>query len=744
MALHSRSKLERQKMTMKTPPEFLKSFANRIARKILSKDGFEALRLLRQTGLLVPLSAAPAQLWHGIGADLKGQASSTGPADLDRVGIWERRNENGQTSFVRSKEAVRDWGLWANLGRIPPKKAKKRIVFVGESVARGFLYDPLFTPAAALESILQSQMGKDAIEVIDLARTNLGFEVADLAISALLLDPDLVIIFSGNNWDKSAPKSADISSVDSVLREQGIRGMKSLVEEELRQHVTALVKGVSQVYRDRNIPLVWIIPEFNLGDWRDQATNAPYLVEGGNDEWITLRTAAEQALGESNFQLAAKLAGRMVEIDHAVCVTPLYILAECSRKMGDWENTRHYLEMARDAVIWDTSKNAAPRTYAATEKALREEVTNLSDWLVDLPRIFKEYLQGEVPDRRLFVDYCHLTSEGIEVAMAAAASSVLQAFNGGNVSWRSLMGKCPMPALEVEAETAFLAAVHNAHWWQTPELVEHYCLRAAAASPKIASVMRNYLDLQSRRTPMLMCRATEEISGLGSPLMQHYLLRFNYQRLDVVLLDGIVSALKSLGIDAQKQLDQLRREEHSVTRRDINLLDYYYCTEGMQQQEVMWTVPHLAEYLSHKHNHYYKAYWLESRFVFVSEANHAVRLRLTCRVPHPGTGAETVSVQVNGRLAGEMQMGRDWEAWDITIPAAAVCSGLNKVTVRWPVPEFAGLRLLDQVGLDLQERMYPEFFCVFGEIHSFVACDAEKTALGYAGAERELSTVGTT
>jgi len=726
---------------MKTPSESLKSFANRVAQLALSEDGSQAVRLLRQAGLLAPICSAPAPLWHGLGADLKDQTNS-GPTNPDKVGIWERRVENGQTYFVRSKETVNDWGYWANLGRISPKQGKKRVVFIGESVARGFLYDPLYTPAMALEHILQSRLGKDQIEVVDLARTNLGFEVGNLAISALHLNPDLVIIFSGNNWDKSAPRSSDIPAVDTVLREQGIPGMKNLVENELSQHVTSLVRQVSQVYKNANIPLVWIIPEFNLGDWREQTTNAPYLVEDHNQRWIDLREKAEQAVRDGDFDRGAELAGNMVELDHACCVTPLYILAECCHGKCDLEGRRRYLEMARDAVIWDTSKNAAPRTYSATEKALRAEVPQNSCYLVDLPKLFKDYLQGEVPDRRLFVDYCHLTSEGIQVAMAATASNVLQALESADIPWRSLMGECVLPSPEVEAETAFLAAVHNAHWWQAPELVQHYCTRALESSSAIARVMTNFLDLQTRRTPMLMCRATEELAGLGSPLIQHYLLRFNYQRLDTVLLEAVAVSLKKLGLDVQERLLRLRCQEHSVSKRDTNLLDYYYCTEGLQQQEIMWIVTHLADYLTHKSNHYYKAYWLESRFVFVGEANHAVRLQFTCRLPHPVVADNCVSLRINEIPVGQMAVGRDWETWDITVPGEVIQNGTNQVVVRWPIPLPAGKKQLEQVALDLLDKMYPEFFCVFGEIHSFTASDGQKTRRFHAEAEPELSAVG--
>ena len=45
---------------------------------------------------------------------------------------------------------------------------------------------------------------KDKVEVIDLARTNLGYEVRELALAALQLEPDIAIVFAGNNWGSLA------------------------------------------------------------------------------------------------------------------------------------------------------------------------------------------------------------------------------------------------------------------------------------------------------------------------------------------------------------------------------------------------------------------------------------------------------------------------------------------------------------------------------------------------------------
>ncbi len=721
---------------MERPPESLKSLANRIASLAQTEGTGQLVRLLQLSGFM----ADPGNNTGGISDPAEASDLQMPPLNPDHVGIWERKVELGKACFVRRLEMMPEWHYWANLGRIEAKGTKRRVVLIGESVARGYLYDPEFTPALALELILKSQFGEDEIEVIDLARTNLGYMVRDVAIGALQLEPDLVIVFAGNNWGLNFPGPSEIVEINEALLQDGIAGVKRASEAQIARNARRIVRDVATAYENHGVPLVWMIPEFNLGDWRDPITNAPHLRDGLNQEWLVLLEEAQRALRDQEWSRARELGQRMVEIDQGVCVAGLYILAECCQRVQDVDGERKYLELARDAVCWDLSRQVMPRTYAVTQRTLREEAGKYQNQIVDLPLVFKEYLNEEIPGRRLIIDYCHLTTEGIQVAMAAAAACVLRALKGVEVPWYALVSEHIAPPPEIEAEAQFLAAIHNAHWFQSYDLAHYYCARALKLSPHVAALMINYMELQTQPlVPDLMSGSEEHISKLGSSLMHQYLLTKNEKRFDRLLLDAIVAALEEVGIDAREQLDHLRREEHSVTLSERNLLDYYYCSAVNQPQELAWLLEPAHRKYQPNNPAYYKAYWPESKFIFVGEAGCPVRLGLVCRLPAPA--AASISVELNRKPLLEIAVTRAWSTWEINLAGTDVHDGLNEIAIRWPIPEFSSDKELERVRSKLYERELSEFYPIFGEIHSFTAGDGREISSGLPATQQELATV---
>lgn len=664
------------------------------------------------------------------------------PKQSRHIGIWERKTENGRTSFVRRLEAMDTWHFWANIGRIPAKGSKLRVVLIGESVARGYIYDPSFTPAMALQLILDEQFGTDQIEVIDLARTNLGYEVKNLALAALQLEPDIAIIFAGNNWGFSQPAITDISEIDQAIAAEGMAGVKRVCDEYIERTVRVMAAEIAAEYKNSGVPLIWMVPEFNLADWRQPFTNAPYLPGNGNLEWIESLKEARQALSDGDLVRAEQLAARVVELDQGTCSAGYYVLAECRHLANDSCGERKYLELARDAQSWDFSVSFIPKPYAIAQQALREELPKHDCQVVDLPSVFKQYLNGEIPGMRLFVDYCHLTSEGMRVAMSAAASCVLRTLRGVEESWSALVSEQVAPPATIEAEAFFLAAIHSAHLYQRYEMVHHYCTRALRYSPHIAEIMLNYIELQLvNKAPLRMSAAEQEIFRLGSPLLHRYLFqKHNEKWLDAVLLTAMANALDAAGFPGRERLERLYREEHSTRAGAVNLLDPFYCQSADQPQEfesLRW--PHLRV---NSDPHYFRAYWPESRLVFVGKAGFAVNLSLTCRLPKLSVAEGKISIGCNGKPQVEIAIDKQWASWNIAIAGGTVRDGLNEVEVRWPMPDFRTAEALSEVLPRLCRKKYPEYYPLFGEIHSFTATDGSKvsTSLPTVQVESSLAT----
>lgn len=87
--------------------------------------------------------------------------------------------------------------------------------------------------------------------------------------------------------------------------------------------------------------------------------------------------------------------------------------------------------------------NVGPRCSWAVQDGLRQLAGQHRVAVIDLPRVLGEWVNGAFPDRRLFMDYCHLTAEGLRVAMAAIAEALLRPDVA--VSWREILGRVSSP-----------------------------------------------------------------------------------------------------------------------------------------------------------------------------------------------------------------------------------------------------------------------------------------------------------
>src|SRR4029077_1961023 len=109
-----------------------------------------------------------------------------------------------------------------------------------------------------------------------------------------------------------------------------VPGLKRLAEQRLAE-ISRNVIGQMAAPRG---PLVWVLPEFNLGDWRDPITNAPYLLQETNWSWIQCYRKAADALARCDYQAASMLAAELLELDGGASNASFCVLAECAKKTG--------------------------------------------------------------------------------------------------------------------------------------------------------------------------------------------------------------------------------------------------------------------------------------------------------------------------------------------------------------------------------------------------------------------------
>jgi hypothetical protein len=674
-----------------------KIMAGRLAELFESAEGERILRLITQ--LSAPRAGSLTQ-------EPKQPADETGKL---RVGTWEATDESSGRSFVRVS-TVEPWHLWANVQKIPPKGRRRRVVLVGESVARGLLFDPHFTPAQALQQMMNAACGSSKVEVVDLARTDLSHEQLHVLINqALHLEPDAFVVFCGNNWNPLAqPSEEQLLDIASAVRETGTwRGVKELCEQFLVTKAKETLRLLQDISSVHGIPVVFVLPEFNLADWQTDCDSPPLLDAEQTQAWFSVRCEAERLLQGDEWQKAEPLAQRLLQLDEGTTAAGPNILAEVARKRGDHEAATKFLEMARDATVcWPFRQT--PRCFSVVQQSIREGAAAHGIQLVDLPREFTRRQGGKAAGRTLFLDYCHLTLQGIRIAMALTAETLLPLLKFPAKVSKELAQVDLNVSAGVNAGAHFLAAVHSANWGQRMDVVRHHVRTALQLDRGIANMMQLFLDLHIRRVPSGLCRSFDELCQLQSipAMIAFYNDSAEQKFLNLNLIAAIGEELETADIPVRDEVKRLLIKEHSVKKRGINLVNGLYSTGSF------------ARSLVDLRPEFYKATARNTLFPLVCDKPEALNFALTMKAPNTGPD-QTISLHLNGSLVAELPATDRWTTANVTAAAGMVQRGLNQVEIRWPIPVWSGEQQREHVAACLESGEVVEITPMFGLIHSF-------------------------
>lgn len=642
------------------------------------------------------------------------------------ISIWQPRQIDGETVFVRpDPHPLGDHHAAVKVLRPKRSLLPLRVALFGESVAAGYLYAPHLTPAQVLAAQLRAAGGADNFEVIDLARTNetLG-SLAETVRTSLQINPDVLVLFAGNNWNlletpevsPYAPSVAARQRYGLALREAGIAGPIALAAARLRQSAEAALGAIAEIARAVHIPVVVVIPEVNLLDW--ETRQPPVWLRGeGTARWHALYAEAAERLDQGEFTTALSSIHAMRDLDGDACASTWRLLARAYLGLGSLEEARQACLAEIDAARYATLATlSAPQATTAARELLREEARRHGFLALDLRRTFAEHTGSPLPDRRLFLDYCHLTLEGIQVAMAAVAAQVLNlsgVLDEEVEDWQHLLADSSIFP-EAEATALFGAAIHTAHrllaTGSKRPILEHWCEASLDISPGIAETMLDLVAARCSPCPAVLTAAQQR--NLASPYRLTLQHGWRWDHLDADLIEAIRTVLERQGHPAGATIDRLLLEHLAIREEGTELLDPVYLWEPLER-----FYPEAMSFEDLARRATFRSPWPESAFCLICDGERDVEIDITLRLPAPGS----VRIAVEDRDLRAVEATERWMRTAFRIDHENLRRGLNRLTLRWPLPSADGEAALQAAAERLEAGIVADLHPVFGELFSLVA-----------------------
>lgn len=662
------------------------------------------------------------------------------------ISIWQPgREEGGELVFVRpAPSPFGDHHAAARRLRAHKEPGRRRVCLFGESVAAGYLYSPHLTAASALEAWLRELSGGEGYEVIDLARTNETLDgMAATVEASLQLDPDLVVLFTGNNWNlletpevsPYAPSAGARRDYAAALGQVGVAGPVGLARRRLDRKARSALDRIASAARSVRAPVVAVVPEVNLADW--ESRQPPVWLPGdGTARWFGLLAAAREALSRGDAAAAEEAAWRMTALDRSSGPVPFRLLARAWAAQGREGEARDAALAEVDAVHYPLlCFLAAPQATTAARALLADAAAGHGWSAVDLRPVFAAHTGSALPGRRLFLDYCHLTSEGMATAMAAAAVEVARlappagvAAHAPSAGWPDLLqsGRGPVVSSAAEATARLGAALHGAHRLLpvgpvAPHL-EPWCSEALALAPGVEDTFLALAEARAAPCPAGLTEAVRRLLASPHPLgFQHGL---QWPGLDADVLSAAAAALRRVGRAGPAAEIERRLVGPGLGPRGIDLArGRRYLAEPLAR-----VYPEAIDVREASGRAALRCPWPETSFwlpLAEPEAAGHVTLRLTARLP-PIPGAEgcrrgRAEVRIDGEPTAPVVLGERWSRCTVRLPVGRLRPGLHRVTVAWPMPPPVGEAALEGARRRLERGIEADLHPIFGEVFALRA-----------------------
>ena len=620
------------------------------------------------------------------------------------VGVWDIVDIADGSALRRRDRAPGELRMWADVSEVPGKGEARRVVLVGESSGRGFLLDPVMTPSRVLADRLEQLAGTGAYQCVDLAHTGASMEdVTELLARVPLIDPDVLVLYVGNNWSVPQYSVADLDALSRELRSGGYAAMRrAFWPMVVLPRAQLLLAKLSEIV-SRGVEVVVVIPEFNLREWVPPANvDVPVLPPEAFVAWYELREDAEAAVREARWNAVPPLAHRMRLLDEGCSPVTGQLLGHALEALGDGPGAREAWEDSRDSVC-GLMIGYTPRVTRPVQELLVEFCERNSLAYVDLRKVLAADDLPATPDPRHFLDFCHLSESGIEIAMSAVAEAIHPQPPGHRSSRTSV--RTDLSSRD-RAVSHLLAACYNAYNRQPEPVLRRHLQSALEIWPDSLELAEALLDVLEGVGPLWTNRHLSRLTAL--PHAARYFEMLIARRAESLGFWTLRACLAEI-------MPNRVPPPFAGGACPIELLEVPEEAPGVGHKAPNFTAG--AAFI--------RTTSRRTRLYFVQRPDPYSEIELTYRM---GTleSMNTAHVNVNRLPIGALPFTREWSSVRLPIPVKS--PGICQVEIQWPVGpvDYEGRRSADTNALSCGN--YPFVLPVFGEIFSARLFGMETTA----------------
>ncbi|SHJ11714.1 hypothetical protein SAMN02745181_1222 [Rubritalea squalenifaciens DSM 18772] len=573
------------------------------------------------------------------------------------------------------------------------KATEKRLLLIGESAAGSWGYFGEYSLASLLEDRMQHALGYPC-EVVDLSCVNANWRENCLPMikAGMTLDPDLVLVYCGNNEARwLMPLLLSQSSGSHIiggfdLKWNMLKGdVKAMMRASKDVYLKSLEKNVADTVtlcRKFSKPVIFVVPPYNSTSWQPPERVPVHLTSVKLQSWSDFISKAEQFDAESDYTKAMAMLERAIELDEGECQRSQFLMASILQKCGNEDKANKLFEKAAFSGM-GAFVGAVPSFPGEAAALLRETCDAFQVPYVDLPRAFKDSHAGE----DLFIDYCHLSEAGFEVAVDEVIKVCLESVFDIRVSPDHNQVEGEFAAPVTERGLAYLcAALHGYQNGQSEGEVFKWAERGLNVAPQLIPLyqfLREVLCSYHREWITIDYLRSYGISESILPRRYAvFILKFIYHaRFDVSLYNMLGDLIDGVQFDSSYN----SQTDGVISYLDGNLKNLFFLDRGLgfglPQKEMS------------------RRGWERIGNGFVANEPTGVISFPACtsslewkylflRISPPVPSAEVKgSVYWNGQLLGEIQVNTAFDEFQLKIPDSvtddSLCCYVDEIKIDW-------------------------------------------------------------